>query len=138
MTLFFILFDSLQTEKKAVLGWIVALFVLLIFLILLALWWCWPRISKWVSFFNIDSFGFFMSPFERSPLRISFSKIENVQYHTTAFLFPVYTHLPASIYKETARRSTRSTSGSSTSSSPTGDSSSSSGTLCSPQGTDGK
>ncbi|XP_029206582.2 LOW QUALITY PROTEIN: anthrax toxin receptor 2-like [Acropora millepora] len=36
-----------STEKKAVLGWIVALFVLLIFLILLALWWCWPRISKW-------------------------------------------------------------------------------------------
>lgn len=33
-------------RSKAVLGWIVALFVLLVILILLALWWCWPRISK--------------------------------------------------------------------------------------------
>ncbi|KAK2560266.1 Anthrax toxin receptor 2 [Acropora cervicornis] len=93
-----------STEKKAVLGWIVALFVLLIFLILLALWWCWPRISKWVSFFlTLIILPFSCHRLNDRRLESAFPKLK--MYNTTQPHFSsrsTHTYQPASSKKQPA------------------------------------
>ena len=81
-----------------------ALFVLLIFLILLALWWCWPRISKWVSFFlTLIILPFSCHRLNDRRLESAFPKLK--MYNTTQPHFSsrsTHTYQPASSKKQPA------------------------------------